>query len=62
MISFLVENLATILISLALLAVIGLIIGNLFRKKRSGKAAGCGCGCSGCHSAAACHKDRNLDS
>jgi hypothetical protein len=62
MLAFLIGNLATILISLVLLAVVVWITWALLRKKKNGKAAGCGCGCGGCHSAAACHRDRNLDS
>jgi hypothetical protein len=59
MLAFLIGNLATILVSLVLLAVVVLIVWNLLRKKKAGSSVGCGCGCSGCHSAAACHKDQN---
>lgn len=56
MITFLMQNLATILISGFLLAVVVLISAHLIRSKRSGKSVGCGCGCSECPSASLCHK------
>lgn len=57
MITFITENFATILISAVLLAVVVWIAASLIKKKRSGKAVGCGCGCDGCPSASICHKD-----
>jgi hypothetical protein len=57
MIAFLTENLGTIIVSLALLAVVALIIAGMVKKKKRGGSRGCGCSCSGCPGAAACHKD-----
>lgn len=57
MIEFLTANLATIVISIVLIAVVALIIRGMIRDKKAGKlCSGCsgGCGCcggSGCHSA-----------
>ena len=53
MLTFLSENLATIIIGLVVLAVIAAIIVSLIRKKINNKG-GCGCGCSGCPSSENC--------
>ena len=47
MLTFLSQNLATILISLALFAVVALVIVHLVRNRRKGKSS-CGCNCAGC--------------
>ena len=52
MLSFLMENLATTLITLALALIVGLVTAGLVRRKRAG---GGGCGCEGCPNAGACH-------
>lgn len=57
MLSFLAQNLATILIGAAILAIVVLISLNLIKKKKNAKDAGCGCGCGGCPSASVCHKE-----
>jgi hypothetical protein len=59
MLAFLEQNLATILISAALLAVVIWISAGLVKKKRSGKSIGCDCGCDGCPRTAACHIDKS---
>jgi len=46
--------LATIIISIILAAIIGLIIYNMYRKKKQGKST-CGCGCSNCAASDICH-------
>lgn len=56
MITFLIENLATILISAVILGVVALIVINLRKNKKNGKAVGCGCGCESCPSSSVCHK------
>lgn len=56
MIAFLIDNLATVLISAALVAVVAVISAYLIKKKRSGQTS-CGCGCTGCSAASICHKD-----
>ncbi|MBO4305909.1 MAG: FeoB-associated Cys-rich membrane protein [Clostridia bacterium] len=45
MLEWLSANIATILISLALAAVVGLAVGKLIRDR---KRSGCSCGCSDC--------------
>ncbi len=57
MLTFISTNLATIMISGILLAIVLWIISDIVKNKKSGKSAGCGCGCSGCPSATICHKD-----
>ncbi len=46
-------NVPTILVGLAVLAVLAAILVGQVRKKKKG--GGCGCGCSGCPSAGLCH-------
>jgi hypothetical protein len=57
MIAFITENLATIIISAVLLALVLWISAGLIKKRRSGKADGCGCGCGSCPSSSVCHKE-----
>lgn len=57
MISFLVDNLGTIIIGLVVLAVLALIVFKLIKDRRKGKS-GCGCGCQNCPSAGCCHKQK----
>jgi hypothetical protein len=53
---FVFENLSTIVISAALLGLVGRVVYKLIKDKRSGKSLGCGCGCSDCPSDSACHR------
>lgn len=55
MLHWLANNLATLLISLALLILVALIIRSLVKNKKSGKS-GCGCNCSSCPMGGSCHK------
>lgn len=55
MLSWITENLATVLISTALLAIVALIIISVVKNKRKGKSS-CGCGCSSCPMSGACHR------
>ena len=57
MTTFLMENLATILISLALTAVVAVIIRGMVRNRKTGKTS-CGCGCSNCPSSGVCHQKK----
>ena len=57
MLTFLVANAATILVGLAVLAVVGLIIRTMARNQKAGKSS-CGCNCAGCPSCTACHGKR----
>ena len=55
--NWLMDHLATILISLALLAVVVLIVRHFVRQKKQGKSS-CGCGCKGCPNSGACHSSK----
>ncbi len=54
MLIWLMENMATIIISAVLVFVVAAIIVNMIRGKRKGKSS-CGCGCAGCAMNGACH-------
>lgn len=58
MLTFLQNNLATIVVLLVLLAVIALVICGMRREKKAGKSA-CGCNCGGCPSAGMCHGSKH---
>lgn len=58
MITFLAENLATIIVGLILAAVVVLVIVKMSKDKRAGKSS-CGCKCAGCANAHICHSKRN---
>ncbi|MCC8192814.1 MAG: FeoB-associated Cys-rich membrane protein [Ruminococcus sp.] len=56
MFSWLLDNLATIIICIVLLAVVALIVRSMIVNKKKGKSScSCGCGCDGCPSAGMCH-------
>lgn len=55
MIEWLIANLATILISLLLIAVIAAVIARGVINKKQGRSS-CGCGCDGCAMKVSCHK------
>lgn len=52
--------LPTVLICIALTAVVGLIVFSLIRDKRKGKSS-CGCNCAHCAMAGACHGDKKQE-
>lgn len=52
-------NLATVLVTLALIAIVGLIVYKMVKDKKSGKSCGCGCGCSGCALSDKCNSGKN---
>lgn len=54
MFAWLMENMATIIISAILLAAVAAVIAGMVRGKRKGKSA-CGCGCAGCSMNGFCH-------
>ncbi len=58
--NFIIQNLATVLIALALIFVCALIIVKMVRDKKKGKS-GCGCGCSGCAMSGMCHAQNNQE-
>ena len=55
MFTWIIENLATILISAVLLLVVVLIIRKLVKDKKKGKSS-CGCNCAHCAMSGSCHK------
>lgn len=61
MIELIRENLATIIVSLILTAVIILVVRKMYRDKKAGKSA-CGCKCSGCPDSSVCHGGKKNDS
>ena len=54
MLTWLMENMATIIISAVLVFVVAAILVSMIRGKRKGKSS-CGCGCAGCAMNGACH-------
>lgn len=54
MLTWIMENMATIIISAVLLIMVAAVIAGMIRSKRKGKSS-CGCGCSGCAMNGACH-------
>lgn len=57
MLTWLMENMATIIISAVLVLVAVAILVSMIRGKRKGKAS-CGCGCAGCAMNGACHRSK----
>lgn len=56
MLSWIISNLATILVTVVLLAVVALVIVHMVKDKKNGKSS-CGCGCSECAMRDKCHKN-----
>ena len=54
MLNWIVNNLATILISLGLLLIVAAIVVKLVKDKKKGKSS-CGCNCDYCAMAGSCH-------
>lgn len=55
MLTWIWENIATIIICIALLLIVTGIIAGMIRDKRKGKSS-CGCGCANCPMSGSCHK------
>lgn len=53
MLTWIMENMATIIISLGLIAVVAAVIAGMIRSKKKGKTT-CGCGCSSCPAGSCC--------
>ena len=58
MLAWLSENLATILVGLAVLALLLAIVFHMIRQKKQGKTS-CGCGCEGCAMKDSCHPQKD---
>lgn len=55
MLTFFVENIATIVISVLLIAVVAVVLRGMIRDRKAGKCCGCSGGCAGCHGSSGCH-------
>lgn len=60
MLTWLTENLATILICAVLIGVVTAVIVSMIRAKKQGKSS-CGCGCGSCPMSGACHDHDHHD-
>lgn len=57
MLAWLAENIGTILILAALIAVVAGIVAGMLRDRKKGKSS-CGCGCSNCAMKGCCHSEK----
>lgn len=57
MLTWVLENLATILIGLGLLCIVAVIVRGMIRDKKKGKSS-CGCNCANCAMGSVCHKEK----
>lgn len=54
MFAWVMENMATVIISAVLIIVVGTVVVSMVRNKKKGKSS-CGCGCAGCAMNGSCH-------
>ncbi len=57
MLNWLIQNIATIIISLVLAVICALIILKMRKDKKEGKTS-CGCGCENCAMSGSCHPQK----
>lgn len=57
MLSWIAENIYTIIICIVLIAIVTSVTVNIIRNMRNGKTS-CGCGCSGCPMKGSCHSKK----
>lgn len=57
MLTWVSENIATIVICVVLLAIVAAIITGIVRDKKKGKSS-CGCGCANCQMSGSCHQKK----
>lgn len=57
MFAWIYQNLATIIISLIIVALVAAIIISMVRNRKKGKSS-CGCGCSNCPMSTSCHSKK----
>lgn len=57
MLTWIMENMATIIISAVLIIMVAAVIASMVRGKRKGRSS-CGCGCAGCAMNGACHSKK----
>ena len=56
-ITWISENLGTIVVSVLLIVMIAGVVRGMIRNKKAGKSTcGCGCGCGSCPMGGSCHK------
>lgn len=62
MLTWIMENMATIMISVVLIMMVAAAIVSMVRSKKKGKTS-CGCGCAGCVMNGSCHpaKPENME-
>lgn len=53
MLTWLMENMATIIISAVLMIVVAVVIAGMVRNRKKGKSS-CGCGCASCPAGSSC--------
>ncbi len=61
MFMWIMENMATILISAVLIIMVAAVIVSMVRGKKQGKSS-CGCGCAGCAMNGTCHSAKSENS
>jgi len=54
MLSWITENLATVIVCAALIVIVTLIIVHMIKDKKKGRTS-CGCNCAGCPMSGSCH-------
>lgn len=57
MLTWILENIATIIICVVLLAIVAAIIVRIVGDKKKGKSS-CGCGCANCPVSGSCHQKK----
>lgn len=57
MVTWLFNNISTIIVCLVLIAVVAAIVAYMVRNKRRGKSS-CGCGCQNCAMKGSCHSGK----
>lgn len=58
MLTWIIENMATILVSAVLVIMVVAVIVSMVRGKKQGKSS-CGCGCAGCAMNGTCHSAKS---
>lgn len=56
MLTWIAENIGTLVVAVLLVVVVALVIAGMVRRKKKG-ASSCGCGCSDCALNGSCHHD-----
>lgn len=58
MLTWIMDNMATLIISVVLIIMVAAVVASMVRSKRKGKSS-CGCGCSGCAMSGVCHQGKS---